>query len=198
MRKYFGCSLIILALITFLIWGINKVVHSLIPPNINDEIVLFFAIFTVLIGTLSGLKDFIELLQSLFEHKDKDSDSPVFSEPSTHYYSPPQYPPPNYAQNEKTNKGSYIRTSPDGSSEVRVSSEDGGMSSATFESIKIGGGSVDGGSLEITWENPNSDGTTDIHRERYIGPKYKGEDYEKHSGKIEHYGPESNFDDYEK
>ena len=191
MRKYLGFGLVLLALITLLIWGVDKFVHHILPSNISDEIMLFFATFAVVTGILSGVKDFIELLRELFDYKHNEDGASDFKKNSQGSYFPPVQNSSRTNSFQKEQAGvpaidSYINLSADGNISAHVASDEGSMSSATIESIQIGDGSFDDDSFEVTREVHRSNKTIDVYRETHQGPKYKDQDYKKHSGTVDH------------
>ena len=68
MRKYVGCAFIMVAVLTLVVWAISAFIQPLLPSNINNNLVLFFAAIFGVTGILAAFKDIIELARILWEH----------------------------------------------------------------------------------------------------------------------------------
>jgi hypothetical protein len=62
MIKKSGCALFIISIIALLVWVISIFIQPILPSNISNQIVLFFAILTSILGVTASFKDFVELL----------------------------------------------------------------------------------------------------------------------------------------
>ena len=67
MRRYIGYALIVVALLTLAVWTISQFVQPILPSNLNNGLILFFAALTGVSGVLASFKDIVELFHSLSE-----------------------------------------------------------------------------------------------------------------------------------
>jgi hypothetical protein len=70
-RNYVGYALIFVAVLTLIVWAISQFVQPILPTNINKSLILFFIVFTSVVGVLANFKDIAEWIRGLFEHQSK-------------------------------------------------------------------------------------------------------------------------------
>lgn len=69
MRKYFGYTVIVVALVTLVVWAISAFIQPTLSSTVNSGLILFFVAFLAVAGALANMKDIAELLRSLVERK---------------------------------------------------------------------------------------------------------------------------------
>lgn len=66
MRRNLAISLFVVALLSLVVWAISNYVQPILPQNVNNNLLIFGAVFIAVIGALAGLKDIIELYEYVF------------------------------------------------------------------------------------------------------------------------------------
>lgn len=69
MRGYIGYAFMLIAVITMATWLISRFILPLLPSEINNELLIFIAIFLGVLGLFSQIKDVTEFFMSAFEIK---------------------------------------------------------------------------------------------------------------------------------
>ena len=73
MRKVIGFSLFVVATLTILVWGVSYFIQPILPAQINNNMLLFFAVLLSVLAGLAAFKDTIELIRTLGDHISADS-----------------------------------------------------------------------------------------------------------------------------
>jgi hypothetical protein len=83
MRRYVGWAFIMIAVLTLAVWGISAFVQPLLPSDINNNLILFFAVLFGVTGILAAFKDSIELARMLGERPIQSTTSHASHESET-------------------------------------------------------------------------------------------------------------------
>lgn len=73
MRRAILITLIIVAALAFIVWGVSKYVQPILPSTVNTDLVLFFAILAVVLAVIDNFTGIIER----FFHWGEDKHKPI-------------------------------------------------------------------------------------------------------------------------
>jgi formylglycine-generating enzyme required for sulfatase activity len=76
MRRYIPYALVLIALGTLIAWLISKFLQPILPPNVNDDLLLFVAACSGILGIPGAIKNTVELLRIASDKGEKPATQP--------------------------------------------------------------------------------------------------------------------------